>query len=54
MKKVWQEPTLEVLDINETMWNLWGNQHDGAWTEHISNPVPNPNGDGTMAEAQMS
>ena len=37
MKKAWQEPTLEVLDINMTMWNLEGKSHDGAWTEHLSN-----------------
>ena len=54
MKKVWQEPKLEVLDINQTMWNMWGTKHDGAWTENLSNLQPNPNGDGTMGEAQMS
>ena len=52
MKKVWQKPTLEVLDINMTMWNVAGTKHDGAWTEHISNL--HDNGDGTMTEAQMS
>lgn len=51
MKKTWQKPTLEVLDINMTMWNLSGNNHDGAWTEHLSNLVPH---DGASSEAQMS
>ncbi|WP_413307756.1 paeninodin family lasso peptide [Bacillus sp. 1P10SD] len=54
MKKTWKQPTLETLDVKMTMWNLWGTKHDGAWTEDLSNTVPNPNGDGTMAEAQMS
>lgn len=52
MKKAWQAPTLEVLDINMTMWNLQGTSHDGAWTEHLSNLVENSNG--TLSEAQMS
>jgi hypothetical protein len=52
MKKVWQQPKLEALDINMTMWNLKGYNHDGAWTEHLSNLVEND--DGTLSEAQMS
>jgi hypothetical protein len=43
MKKTWQEPTLEVLDINMTMWNLKGEHPDGSWIDHIENIV-----DGTM------
>ncbi|TXC92354.1 paeninodin family lasso peptide [Metabacillus litoralis] len=51
MKKQWTNPTLEALDVKNTMWNLIGNNHDGAWTENISNLVEN--GDG-LSEAQMS
>lgn len=52
MKKAWKQPTLEVLDIKMTMWNLKGRKHDGAWTENLSNLIDN--GDGTSSEAQMS
>lgn len=52
MKKQWTNPKLEVLNVKETMWNLAGTSHDGAWTEHISNL--HDNGDGTSTEAQMS
>ncbi|TLS35556.1 paeninodin family lasso peptide [Pseudalkalibacillus caeni] len=53
MKKVWNAPKLEALDVKMTMWNMEGNNHDGAWTEHISNPVDH-DGDGEMTEAMMS
>lgn len=53
MKKVWQTPSLEVLDIKMTMWNLAGSKiHDGAWNDKLSNLVENANG--SWSEAQMS
>jgi hypothetical protein len=51
MLKKWEKPNLEMLEVKMTMWNLWGSEHDGAWTEHLSNEVGTP---GHMAEAQMS
>lgn len=53
MKKQWTNPTLQVLDVKMTMWNVEGTNHDGAWTEHISN-LQDPDGNGLMTEAQMS
>ena len=53
MKKKWTNPTLQVLDVKMTMWNLEGSHHDGAWTEHLPNPV-DPDGNGLPTESQMS
>ncbi len=51
MLKKWEKPNLEMLEVKETMWNLIGHHHDGAWNDNISNL--HPNGDG-LSENQMS
>ncbi|WP_141770542.1 paeninodin family lasso peptide [Bacillus sp. MUM 116] len=46
MKKEWQKPTLEVLDVNLTMHNPHGWSPDGG---HISDIVLDENGLPTAA-----
>lgn len=55
MKKEWQTPTLEMLDVKMTMANLSGLRVDGSYSE--SNPPqtsPDPNNPGQLIGHVMS
>lgn len=42
MKKEWKEPTLELLDIRETMLGNWEGGHDLIFDKDDKGWVPDP------------